>query len=152
MQFQKEQTVMTESRSVLAWGLEVSGRDQLQIGMRKFFLGRRKCSISWLQQSILPTPKRLILLKVNYTSVNLEEIKTVLVKEVKISFFIEDQKKKKMTILSINLHILCVCLFQQELETARKFLYYEMGYKSRSEQLTDRSEISLLPSDIDRYF
>uniref|UniRef100_A0A5F9D6B6 Glycerol-3-phosphate dehydrogenase n=2 Tax=Oryctolagus cuniculus TaxID=9986 RepID=A0A5F9D6B6_RABIT len=40
---------------------------------------------------------------------------------------------------------------EQELETARKFLYYEMGYKSRSEQLTDRSEISLLPSDIDRY-
>uniref|UniRef100_A0A8I5N180 Glycerol-3-phosphate dehydrogenase n=1 Tax=Papio anubis TaxID=9555 RepID=A0A8I5N180_PAPAN len=40
---------------------------------------------------------------------------------------------------------------QEQLETARKFLYYEMGYKSRSEQLTDRSEISLLPSDIDRY-
>eukprot|EP00071_Canis_lupus_P015578 XP_005640453.1 glycerol-3-phosphate dehydrogenase, mitochondrial [Canis lupus familiaris] len=40
---------------------------------------------------------------------------------------------------------------EEELETARKFLYYEMGYKSRSEQLTDRSEISLLPSDIDRY-
>ncbi|CAH6788596.1 Gpd2 [Phodopus roborovskii] len=40
---------------------------------------------------------------------------------------------------------------QEELETATKFLYYEMGYKSRSEQLTDRTEISLLPSDIDRY-
>ncbi|XP_032493415.1 glycerol-3-phosphate dehydrogenase, mitochondrial isoform X4 [Phocoena sinus] len=40
---------------------------------------------------------------------------------------------------------------EEELETARKFLYYEMGYKSRSEQLTDHSEISLLPSDIDRY-
>ncbi|XP_036994233.2 glycerol-3-phosphate dehydrogenase, mitochondrial [Artibeus jamaicensis] len=40
---------------------------------------------------------------------------------------------------------------QEELETARTFLYYEMGYKSRSEQLTDRSEISLLASDIDRY-
>nr|XP_023477732.1 glycerol-3-phosphate dehydrogenase, mitochondrial isoform X1 [Equus caballus] len=40
---------------------------------------------------------------------------------------------------------------QEELETARKFLYYEMGYKSRSEQLTDRSEISLRPSDVDRY-
>lgn len=40
---------------------------------------------------------------------------------------------------------------QEELETAKKFLYYEMGYKSRSEQLTDNSEISLLPSDIDRY-
>ncbi|XP_060158411.1 glycerol-3-phosphate dehydrogenase, mitochondrial isoform X3 [Globicephala melas] len=40
---------------------------------------------------------------------------------------------------------------KEELETARKFLYYEMGYKSRSEQLTDHSEISLLPSDIDRY-
>lgn len=42
-------------------------------------------------------------------------------------------------------------LFQEELEIATKFLYYEMGSKSRSEQLTDRSEISLLPSDIDRY-
>ncbi|KAF3824457.1 hypothetical protein GH733_008742 [Mirounga leonina] len=40
---------------------------------------------------------------------------------------------------------------EEELQTARKFLYYEMGYKSRSEQLTDHSEISLLPSDIDRY-
>ncbi|XP_028333968.1 glycerol-3-phosphate dehydrogenase, mitochondrial isoform X2 [Physeter macrocephalus] len=40
---------------------------------------------------------------------------------------------------------------EEELETAKKFLYYEMGYKSRSEQLTDHSEISLLPSDIDRY-
>ncbi|XP_004703986.1 glycerol-3-phosphate dehydrogenase, mitochondrial [Echinops telfairi] len=40
---------------------------------------------------------------------------------------------------------------EEELQTAKKFLYYEMGYKSRSEQLTDRSEINLLPSDIDRY-
>lgn len=40
---------------------------------------------------------------------------------------------------------------QEELEMATKFLYYEMGYKSRTEQLTDSTEISLLPSDIDRY-
>ncbi|NP_001086009.1 glycerol-3-phosphate dehydrogenase 2 S homeolog [Xenopus laevis] len=40
---------------------------------------------------------------------------------------------------------------KEELETAKKFLYYEMGYKSRSEQLTDRSEINLSPSDVDRY-
>lgn len=40
---------------------------------------------------------------------------------------------------------------QEELETATRFLYYEMGYKSRTEQLTDSTEISLLPSDIDRY-
>ncbi|GAB1286344.1 Glycerol-3-phosphate dehydrogenase [Apodemus speciosus] len=38
-----------------------------------------------------------------------------------------------------------------ELEIATRFLYYEMGYKSRTEQLTDSTEISLLPSDIDRY-
>uniref|UniRef100_A0A8C5PY59 Glycerol-3-phosphate dehydrogenase n=1 Tax=Leptobrachium leishanense TaxID=445787 RepID=A0A8C5PY59_9ANUR len=40
---------------------------------------------------------------------------------------------------------------QEELETAKQFLYYEMGYKARSEQLTDRSEINLSPSDVDRY-
>ncbi|XP_053554289.1 glycerol-3-phosphate dehydrogenase, mitochondrial [Bombina bombina] len=40
---------------------------------------------------------------------------------------------------------------KEELETAKKFLYYEMGYKARSEQLTDRSEINLSPSDVDRY-
>ncbi|XP_038960263.1 glycerol-3-phosphate dehydrogenase, mitochondrial isoform X3 [Rattus norvegicus] len=40
---------------------------------------------------------------------------------------------------------------QEELETATRFLYYEMGYKSRTEQLTDSTEISLLPPDIDRY-
>lgn len=39
---------------------------------------------------------------------------------------------------------------QEELEAAKKFLYYEMGYKARSEQLTDRSEINLSPSDVDR--
>ncbi|XP_075465473.1 glycerol-3-phosphate dehydrogenase, mitochondrial isoform X4 [Ascaphus truei] len=38
-----------------------------------------------------------------------------------------------------------------ELETAKTFLYYEMGYKARSEQLTDRSEINLSPADVDRY-
>uniref|UniRef100_A0A6I8RQK5 Glycerol-3-phosphate dehydrogenase n=2 Tax=Xenopus tropicalis TaxID=8364 RepID=A0A6I8RQK5_XENTR len=40
---------------------------------------------------------------------------------------------------------------KEELEAAKNFLYYEMGYKSRSEQLTDRSEINLSPSDVDRY-
>ncbi|XP_063789771.1 glycerol-3-phosphate dehydrogenase, mitochondrial [Pseudophryne corroboree] len=40
---------------------------------------------------------------------------------------------------------------KEELEAAKKFLYYEMGYKARSEQLTDRSEINLSPSDVDRY-
>ncbi|XP_027551644.1 glycerol-3-phosphate dehydrogenase, mitochondrial [Neopelma chrysocephalum] len=40
---------------------------------------------------------------------------------------------------------------KEELETARKFLYYEMGYKVKTDQLTDRSEISLVPSDIERY-
>ncbi|NXF06219.1 GPDM protein, partial [Smithornis capensis] len=40
---------------------------------------------------------------------------------------------------------------KEELETARKFLYYEMGYKVKTDQLTDSSEISLLPSDIERY-
>ncbi|XP_069081256.1 glycerol-3-phosphate dehydrogenase, mitochondrial [Pleurodeles waltl] len=40
---------------------------------------------------------------------------------------------------------------KEELENAKKFLYYEMGYKARSEQLTDRSEINLTPSDVDRY-
>ncbi|NWT04271.1 GPDM protein, partial [Mionectes macconnelli] len=38
---------------------------------------------------------------------------------------------------------------KEELETARKFLYYEMGYKVKTDQLTDRSEISLVPSDIE---
>ncbi|NXA07312.1 GPDM protein, partial [Sapayoa aenigma] len=40
---------------------------------------------------------------------------------------------------------------KEELETARKFLYYEMGYKVKTDQLTDSSEISLIPSDIERY-
>ncbi|KFQ40050.1 hypothetical protein N332_05160, partial [Mesitornis unicolor] len=40
---------------------------------------------------------------------------------------------------------------KEELETARKFLYYEMGCKVKSDQLTDSSEISLQPADIERY-
>ncbi|NXG94859.1 GPDM protein, partial [Stercorarius parasiticus] len=40
---------------------------------------------------------------------------------------------------------------KEEFEAAKKFLYYEMGYKVKSDQLTDSSEISLLPSDIERY-
>ncbi|XP_001365971.2 glycerol-3-phosphate dehydrogenase, mitochondrial isoform X2 [Monodelphis domestica] len=38
-----------------------------------------------------------------------------------------------------------------ELDCATRFLYYEMGYRSRSEQLTDLCEISLQPADIERY-
>ncbi|NXG75282.1 GPDM protein, partial [Baryphthengus martii] len=40
---------------------------------------------------------------------------------------------------------------KEELETAKRFLYYEMGYKVKSDQLTNSSEISLVPSDIERY-
>uniref|UniRef100_A0A8C3K513 Glycerol-3-phosphate dehydrogenase n=1 Tax=Calidris pygmaea TaxID=425635 RepID=A0A8C3K513_9CHAR len=40
---------------------------------------------------------------------------------------------------------------KEELEAAKKFLYYEMGYKVKSDQLADSSEISLMPSDIERY-
>ncbi|XP_057271700.1 glycerol-3-phosphate dehydrogenase, mitochondrial isoform X2 [Pezoporus wallicus] len=40
---------------------------------------------------------------------------------------------------------------KEELEAAKKFLYYEMGYKVKSDQLRDSSEISLVPSDIERY-
>ncbi|XP_020860520.1 glycerol-3-phosphate dehydrogenase, mitochondrial [Phascolarctos cinereus] len=40
---------------------------------------------------------------------------------------------------------------KEELDCATRFLYYEMGYKSRSEQLTPCSEISLQPADIERY-
>ncbi|XP_013049111.1 glycerol-3-phosphate dehydrogenase, mitochondrial [Anser cygnoides] len=40
---------------------------------------------------------------------------------------------------------------KEELEAAKKFLYYEMGYKVKSDQLTDSSEITLVPSDIERY-
>ncbi|XP_068612403.1 LOW QUALITY PROTEIN: glycerol-3-phosphate dehydrogenase, mitochondrial-like [Brachionichthys hirsutus] len=38
-----------------------------------------------------------------------------------------------------------------ELETARKFLYHEMGYRSRSEQLTKTSEINLDYQEVVRY-
>nr|XP_033471867.1 glycerol-3-phosphate dehydrogenase, mitochondrial isoform X1 [Epinephelus lanceolatus] len=38
-----------------------------------------------------------------------------------------------------------------ELEAARKFLYHEMGYRSRSEQLTKTSEINLDNQEIARY-
>ncbi|XP_042368871.1 glycerol-3-phosphate dehydrogenase, mitochondrial isoform X1 [Plectropomus leopardus] len=38
-----------------------------------------------------------------------------------------------------------------ELEAARKFLYLEMGYRSRSEQLTKTSEINLDNQEIARY-
>ncbi|XP_039925975.1 glycerol-3-phosphate dehydrogenase, mitochondrial isoform X1 [Hirundo rustica] len=40
---------------------------------------------------------------------------------------------------------------KEQLETAKTFLYYEMGYKVKTDQLTDASEISLAPSDIERY-
>ncbi|CAM9323569.1 unnamed protein product [Lampetra planeri] len=38
-----------------------------------------------------------------------------------------------------------------ELEAAKKFLYYEMGYRSRSEQLTKTSEINLDNQEVARY-
>ncbi|NXP15065.1 GPDM protein, partial [Thinocorus orbignyianus] len=40
---------------------------------------------------------------------------------------------------------------KEEFEAAKRFLYYEMGYKVKSDQLADSSEISLVPSDIERY-
>lgn len=40
---------------------------------------------------------------------------------------------------------------KEELALARRFLYYEMGYKARSEQLTDQSEINLTAGDLERY-
>lgn len=40
---------------------------------------------------------------------------------------------------------------QAELEAARKFLYQEMGYRSRSEQLTKTSEINLDYQEVVRY-
>ncbi|NXT46046.1 GPDM protein, partial [Pluvianellus socialis] len=40
---------------------------------------------------------------------------------------------------------------KEELEAAKEFLYYEMGYKVKSDQLADSSEISLVASDIERY-
>uniref|UniRef100_A0A667ZUG4 Glycerol-3-phosphate dehydrogenase, mitochondrial n=1 Tax=Myripristis murdjan TaxID=586833 RepID=A0A667ZUG4_9TELE len=40
---------------------------------------------------------------------------------------------------------------KEELAAAKRFLYYEMGYKVRSEQLTDSSEITLSPPEVDRY-
>ncbi|XP_078408327.1 glycerol-3-phosphate dehydrogenase, mitochondrial [Cetorhinus maximus] len=39
---------------------------------------------------------------------------------------------------------------QDELKAVQQFLYHEMGYKTRSDQLTN-TEINLLPSDVDRY-
>ncbi|KAL4608937.1 glycerol-3-phosphate dehydrogenase, mitochondrial-like [Arapaima gigas] len=40
---------------------------------------------------------------------------------------------------------------QEELKAARMFLHQEMGYKARSEQLTNTTEISLNSSEVDRY-
>uniref|UniRef100_A0AAZ1WZQ9 Glycerol-3-phosphate dehydrogenase, mitochondrial n=1 Tax=Oreochromis aureus TaxID=47969 RepID=A0AAZ1WZQ9_OREAU len=39
----------------------------------------------------------------------------------------------------------------EELEAARKFLYHEMGYRSRSEQITKTSEINLDNHEVARY-
>lgn len=44
-----------------------------------------------------------------------------------------------------------VRLLQAELEAAKKFLYQEMGYRSRSEQLTKTSEINLDYQEVVRY-
>ncbi|XP_064183426.1 glycerol-3-phosphate dehydrogenase, mitochondrial isoform X1 [Anguilla rostrata] len=40
---------------------------------------------------------------------------------------------------------------KEELATAKQFLYCEMGYKSRSEQLTSMSEITLTNPEVERY-
>ncbi|KAI5108677.1 glycerol-3-phosphate dehydrogenase, mitochondrial isoform X2 [Silurus meridionalis] len=40
---------------------------------------------------------------------------------------------------------------KEELAAAKQFLYQEMGYKARSEQLTKTTEISLLPEQVARY-
>ncbi|KAM4609157.1 glycerol-3-phosphate dehydrogenase, mitochondrial-like [Polymixia lowei] len=40
---------------------------------------------------------------------------------------------------------------KEELAAAKQFLYYEMGYKARAEQLTDSSEITLSPPEVERY-
>ncbi|XP_006125720.1 glycerol-3-phosphate dehydrogenase, mitochondrial [Pelodiscus sinensis] len=72
---------------------------------------------------------RLAFLNVQAADEALPRIIDIMGKELRWS----DQKKK------------------EELESAKKFLYYEMGYKAKSEQLTDSSEITLIPSDIDRY-
>ncbi|NXO30585.1 GPDM protein, partial [Cisticola juncidis] len=40
---------------------------------------------------------------------------------------------------------------KEQLEMAKTFLYYEMGYKVKTDQLTNTSEICLMPSDIERY-
>uniref|UniRef100_A0A7N6BAI4 Glycerol-3-phosphate dehydrogenase, mitochondrial n=1 Tax=Anabas testudineus TaxID=64144 RepID=A0A7N6BAI4_ANATE len=45
----------------------------------------------------------------------------------------------------------CLCEIQAELEAAKKFLYHEMGYRSRSEQLTKTSEINLDYQEVVRY-
>uniref|UniRef100_A0A8B9JRF4 Glycerol-3-phosphate dehydrogenase, mitochondrial n=1 Tax=Astyanax mexicanus TaxID=7994 RepID=A0A8B9JRF4_ASTMX len=39
----------------------------------------------------------------------------------------------------------------EELEAAKQFLYQEMGYRARSEQLTKTSEITLAPQEVARY-
>uniref|UniRef100_A0A8C9SFR1 Glycerol-3-phosphate dehydrogenase, mitochondrial n=1 Tax=Scleropages formosus TaxID=113540 RepID=A0A8C9SFR1_SCLFO len=44
-----------------------------------------------------------------------------------------------------------MCSVAEELAAAKQFLYHEMGYKARSEQLTNMSEIALTPSEVDRY-
>ncbi|XP_041056967.1 glycerol-3-phosphate dehydrogenase, mitochondrial [Carcharodon carcharias] len=44
----------------------------------------------------------------------------------------------------------CEKRMQDELKAVQQFLYHEMGYKARSDQLTN-TEINLLPSDVDRY-
>uniref|UniRef100_A0A8C9TH60 Glycerol-3-phosphate dehydrogenase, mitochondrial n=1 Tax=Scleropages formosus TaxID=113540 RepID=A0A8C9TH60_SCLFO len=59
-----------------------------------------------------------------------------------------EQKKQVESNLGFNTH--CHHL-QEELNAARTFLYQEMGYKTRSEQLTNTTEISLPLSEVDRY-
>ncbi|NXM85577.1 GPDM protein, partial [Oenanthe oenanthe] len=72
---------------------------------------------------------RLAFLHVQAAEEALPRIVDIMAKELNWS----DQKKK------------------EQLEAARTFLYYEMGYKVKTDQLTYSSEITLQPADIERY-
>uniref|UniRef100_A0A8C7U862 Glycerol-3-phosphate dehydrogenase, mitochondrial n=1 Tax=Oncorhynchus mykiss TaxID=8022 RepID=A0A8C7U862_ONCMY len=62
-----------------------------------------------------------------------------------------EQRKRPLTYSSRG-RLQATCLYVgEELSAAKQFLYYEMGYKARSEQLTDTSEITLTPAEVGRY-
>ncbi|XP_041118835.1 glycerol-3-phosphate dehydrogenase, mitochondrial-like [Polyodon spathula] len=77
---------------------------------------------------IIARRTRLSFLNVQAAEEALPRIVEIMGKELKWS----EQKKK------------------EELEAAKQFLYYEMGSKTHSEQLTN-TEINLTPADVDRY-